>query len=83
MAVTPWLANLSLTADYQRTERLLRSWPNDDGTRAILARTNRELRPAVLHQLRDPVEDLRPVRLLGGARVDGVAGLRLSGAGGE
>lgn len=31
-----------------RTERLLRSWPDDDGTRAILARTNRELRPAVL-----------------------------------
>jgi DNA helicase-2/ATP-dependent DNA helicase PcrA len=32
----------------ERTERLLRSWPDDDGTRAILARTNRELRPAVL-----------------------------------
>ena len=32
-----------------RTERLLRSWPDDDdGTRAILARTNRELRPAVV-----------------------------------
>jgi superfamily I DNA/RNA helicase len=30
-----------------RTERLLRSLPDDDGTRAILARTNRELRPAV------------------------------------
>ena len=28
-------------------ERLLRSWPDDDGTRAVLARTNRELRPAV------------------------------------
>jgi superfamily I DNA/RNA helicase len=34
-----------------RTERLLRSWPADDGTRAILARTNRELRPAVLAAL--------------------------------
>jgi superfamily I DNA/RNA helicase len=34
-----------------RTERLLRSWPDDDGTRAILARTNRELRPAVLAAL--------------------------------
>jgi superfamily I DNA/RNA helicase len=34
-----------------RTERLLRSWPEDDGTRAILARTNRELRPAVLAAL--------------------------------
>jgi superfamily I DNA/RNA helicase len=34
-----------------RTERLLRSWPDDDGTRAVLARTNRELRPAVLAAL--------------------------------
>ena len=34
-----------------RTERLLRSWPDDGGTRAILARTNRELRPAVLAAL--------------------------------
>jgi UvrD-like helicase C-terminal domain len=34
-----------------RTERLLRSWPEDDGTRAILARTNRELRPAVVAAL--------------------------------
>ena len=32
----------------ERTARLLRSWPDDDGTRAILARTNRELRPAVV-----------------------------------
>jgi superfamily I DNA/RNA helicase len=31
-----------------RTDRLLRSWPDDDATRAILARTNRELRPAVV-----------------------------------
>ncbi|MGH2473721.1 MAG: ATP-dependent helicase [Candidatus Limnocylindrales bacterium] len=31
-----------------RTARLLRSWPDDDGTRALLARTNRELRPAVI-----------------------------------
>jgi superfamily I DNA/RNA helicase len=34
-----------------RTERLLRSWPDDDGTRAILARTNRELRPALVAAL--------------------------------
>jgi superfamily I DNA/RNA helicase len=34
--------------DLARVERLLASWPDDDGTRAILARTNRELRPAVL-----------------------------------
>ena len=36
------------TDEPARTERLLRSWPDDDGTRAILARTNRELRPAVI-----------------------------------
>ena len=35
-----------------RTERLLRSWPDDDGTQAVLARTNRELRPAVLAAIR-------------------------------
>jgi superfamily I DNA/RNA helicase len=34
-----------------RTERLLRSWPDDDGTQAVLARTNRELRPAVIAAL--------------------------------
>ena len=39
------------TDEPARTERLLRSWPEDDGTRAILARTNRELRPAVLAAL--------------------------------
>jgi DNA helicase-2/ATP-dependent DNA helicase PcrA len=36
------------TDEPARTERLVRAWPEDDGTRAILARTNRELRPAVL-----------------------------------
>jgi superfamily I DNA/RNA helicase len=34
-----------------RTLRLLASWPDDDGTRAVLARTNRELRPAVVAAL--------------------------------
>jgi superfamily I DNA/RNA helicase len=34
-----------------RTRRLIASWPDDDGTRAILARTNRELRPAVIAAL--------------------------------
>jgi superfamily I DNA/RNA helicase len=34
----------------ERTSRLIRSWP-DHGTRAILARTNRELRPAVVAAL--------------------------------
>ncbi len=31
-----------------RVERVVRSWPDDDSTRAILARTNRELLPAVV-----------------------------------
>jgi superfamily I DNA/RNA helicase len=35
-----------------RTQRLLEAWPDDDGTRAILARTNRELRPAVVAAVR-------------------------------
>jgi superfamily I DNA/RNA helicase len=39
------------TDEPERTERLMRSWPEDDGTRAILARTNRELRPAVVAAL--------------------------------
>ena len=31
-----------------RLERAIRSWPDDGGTRAVLARTNRELLPAVV-----------------------------------
>lgn len=31
-----------------RTARILHSWPDDDGSHAILARTNRELRPALV-----------------------------------
>ena len=31
-----------------RTVRILLAWPDDGGTRAVLARTNRELRPAVV-----------------------------------
>ena len=34
-----------------RSGRLLASWPDDGGTRAILARTNRELQPAVVAAL--------------------------------
>ena len=34
-----------------RTRRLIEAWPDDDGTRAILARTNRELRPAIIAAL--------------------------------
>jgi superfamily I DNA/RNA helicase len=39
------------TDEPERTLRLLRSLPADDGTRAVLARTNRELRPAVIAAL--------------------------------
>jgi superfamily I DNA/RNA helicase len=39
------------TDEPERTARLLRSWPDDDGSRAVLARTNRELRPAVVAAL--------------------------------
>ncbi len=35
----------------ERTTRLVRSFPDDGGTQAILARTNRELRPAVVAAL--------------------------------
>ena len=31
-----------------RLERAMRTWPDDDSTRAVLARTNRELLPAVI-----------------------------------
>ena len=33
--------------DTPRVERVIRSWPDDDGTCAVLARTNRELLPAL------------------------------------
>ena len=39
------------TDEPERTMRLMRSWPDDDGSRAVLARTNRELRPAVVAAL--------------------------------
>jgi superfamily I DNA/RNA helicase len=39
------------TDEPERTARLLRAWPDDDGSRAVLARTNRELRPAILAAL--------------------------------
>ena len=35
-----------------RLERAVRTWPDDDSTRAILARTNRELLPAIVVALR-------------------------------
>ena len=36
----------------ERLERAMRSWPTDGSTRAILARTNRELLPAIVVALR-------------------------------
>jgi superfamily I DNA/RNA helicase len=38
--------------DVERIESVIRSWPDDGGTRAILARTNRELIPAAVAALR-------------------------------
>jgi superfamily I DNA/RNA helicase len=35
-----------------RLERAMRTWPDDDATRAVLARTNRELLPAIVVALR-------------------------------
>src|SRR5262249_25066836 len=38
--------------DVDRIEAAIRSWPDDGGTRAILARTNRELIPAAVAVMR-------------------------------
>ncbi len=38
--------------DIVRLERVIRTWPDDGSTRAVLARTNRELLPAVVVALR-------------------------------
>jgi superfamily I DNA/RNA helicase len=38
--------------DVDRIEAVMLSWPEDDGTRAVLARTNRELIPAAVAALR-------------------------------
>jgi len=43
----------SIGEDVERCLAVLRAWPADDGSRAILARTNRELLPAVLAALVD------------------------------
>jgi superfamily I DNA/RNA helicase len=42
----------SAADDVDRAAAALASWPNDDGTRAVLARTNRELLPVVAAALR-------------------------------
>jgi superfamily I DNA/RNA helicase len=42
----------SAADDVDRAATVLASWPDDDGTRAILARTNRELVPVVAAALR-------------------------------
>jgi len=42
----------SAADDIDRAAMVLRSWPADDGTRAVLARTNRELLPVVAAALR-------------------------------
>jgi superfamily I DNA/RNA helicase len=56
LARDPAPGSLTLVAsnadDVDRIEAVLRSWPDDDGTRAILARTNRELVPAAVAAIR-------------------------------
>jgi len=42
----------SAADDVDRAASVLASWPDDDGTRAVLARTNRELLPVVAAALR-------------------------------
>jgi superfamily I DNA/RNA helicase len=45
----------SAADDVDRAEAVLASWPDDGGTRAVLARTNRELLPVVAAALRRDV----------------------------
>ena len=57
-----------------RIERVVRTWPEDDSTRAILARTNRELLPAVVValQLGLPFRAPRIELLIDSAHLDGL-----------
>ncbi len=59
-----------------RLERVVRSWPDDGTTRAVLARTNRELLPAVVVALRLglPFRAPRIELLLDSPIVDGLLG---------
>jgi len=41
--------------DAERVRHVLRSWPSDDGSRAFLARTNRELMPALAILLEEEI----------------------------
>jgi superfamily I DNA/RNA helicase len=71
--------------DPQRLERAMAGWPEDDSTRAVLARTNRELIPAVVvamtlgipfraARLELPLEDLGLDAALADMRGQGHAG---------
>jgi superfamily I DNA/RNA helicase len=66
-----------------RIERALRSWPEDSTTRAVLARTNRELLPAVVVALclRLPFRAPRIDLLLDSPDVDGLLGTARAAAG--
>jgi DNA helicase-2/ATP-dependent DNA helicase PcrA len=57
-----------------RLMRLLGAWPDDDGTRSILARTNRELRPAIVAALAlgQPFRAASAVLLVDDDRLDGL-----------
>ncbi len=43
----PLILAADASDEAERMSRVLQRWPDDDGTRAILARTNRELLPAI------------------------------------
>jgi DNA helicase-2/ATP-dependent DNA helicase PcrA len=60
--------------DHVRIARVMRTWPEDGSTRAVLARTNAELRPAVAaaHELGVPFRAARLDTLLDDDRVDGL-----------
>ncbi len=59
-----------------RLERAIRTWPEDDSTRAVLARTNRELLPAVVVALKLglPFRAPRIELLLDSPLLDGLLG---------
>ena len=77
----------SAADDVDRAAAVLASWPDDGGTRAVLARTNRELLPVIAAalrldlpfrapELRLPIESRHVDVLLASARADGEAAAR-------
>ncbi len=68
-----------------RLERAIRTWPEDDSTRAVLARTNRELLPAVIValKLRLPFRAPRIELLLDSPLLDALLGRAARATDGE